>query len=107
MIDIGYTSRGDANRGLLVPTVTFILGYCGSDKTHLADEMVTAHGVHKFDEDFLTDRVQHQQLIQNLRDNRDCIVIEIAYCWEHERQSIIEMLNREVPGVAIEWVCFE
>jgi hypothetical protein len=88
-------------------TVTVILGYCCSGKTHLADEMVKTLGVTKFDEGFLNDSAQHAQLIEALRNNIDCVVVEIEYCLEEPRQFIVEKLKREVPGVSVKMEFFE
>ena len=76
-------------------TVTLILGYCCSGKTHLADEMVKTLGVRKFDENFLNDMGQHTQLIEALRNNIDCVVIEIEYCLDKPRQAVIQKLKRK------------
>lgn len=88
-------------------TVTFILGYCASGKSHLADEMEKTLGVKKFDEGFLNDGTQHMQLIEALRNNIDCVVIEIEYCLGKPRESIVEELKKGVPGVTIKWECLE
>jgi hypothetical protein len=88
-------------------TVTFILGYCCSGKTHLADEMAKTFGVRKFDENFLKDMDQHARLIEALRNNIDCAVIEIEYCLEQPRQAIIQKLKNNVPGLAVKLEFFE
>ncbi len=88
-------------------TVTFILGYCCSGKTYLADEMVKTLGVKKFEEGFRDDMNKHAQLIKALRNNIDCVVVEIDYCLEQRRQSIVEKLKREIPEVTVNFVFFE
>jgi hypothetical protein len=88
-------------------TVTFILGYCGSGKTHLADEMVRDRGVVKFDEGFLNDPGQHAALIDALKQGRDCVVIEIEYCVPSSRDAIVAELKRAVPNVVVEVIYFE
>ena len=88
-------------------TVTFILGYCCSGKTHLADEMVKTLGVRKFDENFLNDMDQHARLIEALRKNIDCVVIEIEYCLEQPRQAIIQELKMSVPRLTVKLEFFE
>lgn len=87
--------------------VTFILGYSCSGKTYLADQMVKTLGVTKFEEGFLADTARHAQLIGALRNNIDCVVVEIEYCLEQPRQSIVEKLKREVPGVTVRFEFFE
>jgi hypothetical protein len=89
-------------------TVWLIVGYCGSGKSHRASQMLETQRVQrKFDEGFLDSVVQHSELIQALRDDLDCVVVEINYCLEAQRRSITEELEREVPGVRIEWEYFE
>jgi hypothetical protein len=86
--------------------VTFIVGYCGSGKSHIADQM-ELKGVLKFDEGFINDPNQQTQLIQALRSNRDCVVVEIFYGLDQHRQAIIRKLDAELQGVIIEWIAFE
>ncbi|MBI3001604.1 MAG: hypothetical protein HYY46_24585 [Deltaproteobacteria bacterium] len=88
-------------------TVTLILGYCCSGKTYLADQMVKTLGVRKFEEGFLNDTARHAQLNEALRNNIDCVVVEIEYCLEKPRQSIVEKLKREVPGLTVQLEFFE
>jgi hypothetical protein len=87
--------------------VTFIVGYCGSGKSHLADQMQADLGIRKFDEGFLDDANQHAELIQALRAAVDCVVVEIHYCLEECRRDIVRELEPAVPGLTIEWVYFE
>ncbi|HTN73522.1 MAG TPA: hypothetical protein VMO00_20740 [Methylomirabilota bacterium] len=87
-----------------MPTVTFILGLCGSGKKWLADRIVA---VGKFDEQFLKDQTQHDALIEVLRSGKDCVVVEIAYCLEDARQQIVSELTEAVPNVKINWLCIE
>jgi hypothetical protein len=90
-----------------VTTVTFILGYCGSGKTHLADEMVRTLGVQKFDESFAGDPAKHAQLIDALKKGAGCVVVEIEYCKPLALQAIEDELKKEVPGVTIRTDYFE
>lgn len=85
-------------------TVTFILGLCGAGKTWLANRIVAGA---KFDEGFLNDRTQHDALIADLRSGQDCVVVEIVYCQEEQRQTIRTELTSAVPDVSIRWLCIE
>ena len=85
-------------------TATFILGLCGAGKTWLASCIVAGR---TFDEGFLIDPAQHRDLIAALRSGQDCVVVEIAYCHDRERQQIVQELKENVPGVAIRWLCIE
>ncbi len=84
--------------------VTFILGLCGSGKSHLAKSIP---GVTVFDEGFVDDAVQHERLFSELRAGRDCVVVEIWYCVERFRRAIEAEINRSVPGTVIEYLCFK
>jgi hypothetical protein len=89
-------------------TAWFIVGYCGSGKTHRAEEMVRTLCVkEKFDEGFLICPAQQTELIQALRNGVDCVVVEIGFCLEQNRKFIDRELRREVCGVKIEWEYFE
>ncbi|HKB37782.1 MAG TPA: hypothetical protein VKD72_15150 [Gemmataceae bacterium] len=90
-----------------MPTVTFILGYCGSGKTHLADEMVRTLGVKTFDEGFAIDPAKRAELIADLRKGTDCAVVEIAFCFNGPREAFVDQLRREVSGVTIKTEYFE
>lgn len=86
-------------------TLTFILGLCGSGKTWLADRIVAAR---KFDEGFLRDADQHAALFECLRNNQDCVVVEISYCDASYRKQILEKLKTaNIPGMTITWLCIE
>ncbi|MGH2396319.1 MAG: hypothetical protein ACRDFW_04895 [bacterium] len=87
-----------------MPTVTFILGLCGAGKTWLADRIVAGR---KFDEGFLNDRAQHDELIQALRRGEDCVVVEIAYCFAERRRHIVGELTGAVSNLGITWLCIE
>ncbi len=61
-------------------TVTFVLGYCGSGKSHLADEM-ERNGIRKWDEGFAYQTPENTaKLAQGLRQGPDYVVVEIAFC---------------------------
>jgi hypothetical protein len=88
-------------------TVTFILGYCGSGKTPLVLEM-EREGVRRFDEGFLCNPTQHYaELIEALRSNADCVVVDIGFCEEGNLERITRRLQGDVPNVAIKHVYFE
>src|SRR5580698_7665466 len=87
-----------------MPTVTFILGLCGSGKTYLADRIIASA---KFDEGFLDDQAQHDALIAALRSGKDCVVIEIAYCYASARVQILSEIRQALPDVKINWLSIE
>jgi len=103
----GAVRRARTNRArrCRMTTVTFLLGLCGSGKTHLAKELREATGAEIFE------GVEHHKslpaIVQHLRNGKDCIVEEIAYCDSHTREEIITRLRSLVPEVQIECICFE
>ncbi len=87
--------------------VIFILGLCGSGKTILANKMMSESNVECI-EDFNTHFTEnYQQLVNYLLAEKDCIVIEIAYCIKDNRSKIIQKIKQDVPSADIEWICFE
>lgn len=86
-------------------TVTFILGLCGSGKTHLIERLPADL---KFDEGFLWNLAnEHERLIAALASGKDCIAIEIEYCRQSHREEIVDYIRKAVPNVKIKWLCFE
>ena len=69
--------------------------------------MVEDRGVLRFDEGFLHDQAQHRDLFEALRNDFDCVVVEIEYCVPASLNSIVEEVKREVPGVTIRYEYFE
>ena len=84
--------------------VTIILGLCGSGKTFTANKLV---GVKKFDEGFIVEEHQQEELFDSLRAGKDCVVIEIHFCWSEFRDPFIQRVLKEAPGTTIEWIAFE
>jgi hypothetical protein len=88
--------------------VTFLLGLAGSGKSFLAEQLKMETGAEIFEgiagshnSGMLLTMVQH------LRDGKNCIVEEIAYCHPHAREKVITYLRSQVPNVKIKWICFE
>jgi hypothetical protein len=80
-----------------MPTVTFILGLCGSGKTWLAEQMHEETGAQLFDEP-IGEKLQ-PKIVQCLKEGRDCIVEELFYCVPGYRDEMVLLLNG-VPGRA-------
>src|SRR5260370_1244097 len=72
-------------------TVTFILGLCGSGKSHFARQMMQ---VRVFDESFFGEK--QQELKTALQSGENCAVVEIAFC-EAEKRWEIEKELRVIP----------
>jgi hypothetical protein len=87
-----------------MPTVTFILGLCGSGKTWLAQTLLTETEAEWFDEPIGENK--EPAIVQCLRDGRDCIVEELFYCLEQYRSPMLDRLQG-IPGLEIKFVCFE
>lgn len=94
--------------------LTFILGLCGSGKSYLANSIKNSNpSVLIIDEGFnpLFDKVifdkNYNKIISSLKKDIDCIVIEIALCQEEFRKYLISKYFSDIPGLIIEWKCFE
>lgn len=88
----------------------FVLGLCGSGKTHLAEDIKQRNpAIFLKDEGFNIDfEENYQTLVKNLREGKDCIVIEIEFCCREDLRELIEQkLRRDLPEVKIVWKCFE
>ena len=100
----GFGDGRASHRKVIMPTVTFILGLCGSGKTWLAERIIADR---TFDEGFICDKTQHVALIDALRSGGDCVVVEIHYCRQSDRNTIVAELRAAVPEVRINWLCIE
>ena len=85
--------------------VTFLLGLCGSGKTFVCDQLKAKTAVETFI-DLMHNRAL-PNLIQSLRDGKDCIVEEWLFCVPAWRDSIVSHISSEVPHVKVEFICFE
>lgn len=91
-----------------VAKVTFLLGLAGSGKSYRAKRLVESDGAKIFE----GVAAPHSQallrcLFSSLRRGTYCVVEEIAFCIAENRQAITSSLLAEVPGIEIEWICFE
>ncbi len=82
-------------------TVTFILGLCGSGKTHLVKQIAD---VLVIDESFFA---RKNELRAAIRAGKNCVITEIAFCREDKREEIVRELLACVPDIEVKWVCFE
>jgi len=87
-----------------VPTVTFILGLCGSGKTHLSEELALQSGADIFES--LVGNNAFAELSQRLASGMDCIVEEICFCIPSWRDEILQILS-QIEGLEVRWICFE
>lgn len=89
-----------------MPTVTFILGLCGSGKSWIANRMSADI---KFDEGFwLADRrgANMSALRAALNGGGNALVVEVAFCQEDARQEVRAELS-VIPDVEVRWICIE
>ena len=88
--------------------VTFLLGLAGSGKSRLAEQLKRETGAEIFEGVEGVERPESlPTMVQHLRDDKDCVVEEIAYCHPDARKKVITYLRSQVPDAEIEWVCFE
>ena len=88
--------------------VTFLLGLAGSGKTYRAKELKTQTGAEILEG---TEGEEKEKLlramVQRLKDGKNCVVEEIAYCLPSHREAIVATLCSLVSDIEIEWICFE
>jgi len=96
--------------------VTIIVGLPGSGKSELvADRASGCPGVCV--EDFMKgsrhtshrfpDSIHYPHLIRALRDGKDCIIADIAYCDTGRRLEAEQILLADVAELVIDWVFFD
>lgn len=85
--------------------ITFVLGLAGSGKSFYAQKLKEATRAEIFE------GVVHNKslptIVQCLKDGKDCIVEEIAYCDSTTRENVVTHLRSQAPGADIAFVCFE
>lgn len=82
-------------------TVTFIVGLCGSGKSHMVQQMTD---VHIIDERFFE---RQYELLDAIRAGKNCAIAEIAFCKIEMREKIVRELSAFAPDIDIKWICFE
>jgi len=87
--------------------VTVILGLCGSGKSTLAEEIAALSGCACFDEGVVPGYPNWEPFLRAVRDERDCVVVEVAYLIETGRQFLAQAVEQTKPGTPIEYICFE
>jgi hypothetical protein len=93
-----------------------VAGLPGCGKSHHVSEL-RKHCTGVCAEDFqafahnnsprFTDSKHYADLIRDLRDGKDCVIADIAYCDTWLRVEVEEAVRRDVLGVEIEWHYFE
>lgn len=81
---------------------TVVIGLAGSGKTTFAK---TLPGI-LFDEGVGILPAPTARFFDALRAGRDCVVVEATYCFAEARAQFVALLDANVPGTEIEWVCF-
>ena len=88
--------------------VTFLLGLAGSGKSYRADKLKKETGAEIFEGTEGKENLgMLPNIVQHLRQGKNCIVEEIAYCRPQGREKVVTYLRYHVPDVQIEWLCFE
>jgi hypothetical protein len=103
---VAFDRLVDLRREILthMPTVTFVLGLCGSGKSWLAENLRNETGAEWFDEPI--GRNTESDIVQCLQDGRDCVVEELFYCCEYYRSQMLARL-RGIANPEIRFVCFD
>jgi len=87
----------------------FILGLCGSGKTNLANEIKKQNQAVIYDEGLLSDKFEsiYKSILENLRHDVDCVIVEINLCTKEAREFLLLKLNQDLPNTEKIWKCFE
>src|SRR5437016_6119523 len=88
-----------------MPSLTFVIGLCGSGKTWHAERLQAETGAKLFEG--VVEKKQFPEVIECLLAGDNCIVEEISFCDANNRQVLVGNIARLVPGVEIKWVCLE
>lgn len=83
--------------------VTFLLGLCGSGKTHVAKGLERETGA-TFIEGVLAGN-RCDEIMRSVREGRDCIIEEIWFCVPTHRERLV--LSLLEIGTQVEFICFE
>ena len=92
------------------PTVTFILGLCGSGKTWHGAKLLREGKVDEFiDENLLSPHHadQRKRLVRELRNGKNCAVSEILLLVPHHRDEFLQWLRSQAGDFKVEWLCIE
>lgn len=87
--------------------VTFVVGLCGSGKTHLSEQIARETGAEVFEGPVGKQKTEIPRLLQCLKSGVDCVVEEITFCSCDAREWIVRRIKHEAPGTQIEWRCYE
>jgi predicted kinase len=97
------------------PRIVLVAGLAGSGKTpYLA--RLGAEGWIAFDDFKANSRMnlphlrnapRYDELIQALRDGRNCVIADMGFCRSRDRHEAESILRKDVPSVTIEWQFFE
>lgn len=88
-----------------VGTLTVIIGLCGSGKSWVLDRLdVEVKLPH---DGFASDRRHFDHVVDGLRSDKSCAVIEIAHCDPIQRTTFEREIRIAVPHVSIRYICFE
>jgi hypothetical protein len=92
----------------MAPTVTFLLGFAGSGKSHVARQLERDEGAKPFEGIAAADK-KHLwvEMLAHLQAGGNCTVEEWEFRTAENRLVVINELKRCIPGVNIRWICFE
>ena len=89
--------------------ITFIIGLCGSGKTHYSEVLRQKTGTKIFEgigKD-IRGNTKWSEIISHLKAGEDCIIEEMNFCSQDPRDEIIKYILENAPETKIKWVCFE
>jgi hypothetical protein len=85
--------------------VKFIVGLCGSGKSHLISQYGASFAV--FDEGVAPGWPAHGPFLEAVRRGQDCIAVEIAFRLQSYRAAIAAEIRLIRSDLHVEWIFFE
>ncbi|MBI1877489.1 MAG: AAA family ATPase [Chloroflexi bacterium] len=97
--------------------LVIVVGLPGSGKTfnlprfkkeHNAEYLRDSFKKNAFhDSGWITNSRHYVDLISQLRNGNNCIIADIDFCREEAREEAMAAIQYHVPGVEVQWICFE
>jgi predicted kinase len=96
--------------------VVIVVGLPGSGKSHFVKSHRSQYNglvVCDYFKDSLVPTLSlpgsrhYQDLLKSLREGRDCLIADIAFCQAPRRAETVRILAELVPAAIVEWVFFE
>ena len=96
--------------------LTILVGFPGSGKSYYINNIKEEYNG-KVADDFMKDSKDNsreflrschwEELVADLNDDRDCLISDIRFCNEEDRNNFESQLKKSVDNVVLDWQYFE